>query len=56
MQDKELVCVDRGEKFVFTAKEQEFYASKGFQEPKRCPECRKIKKQQRFNRDENTRN
>lgn len=41
-QDKSLECVDCGEKFDFTAREQEFYAEKGFQnEPKRCPECRR---------------
>ncbi|MCI0502008.1 MAG: zinc-ribbon domain-containing protein [Fusobacteria bacterium] len=48
MNDKTLVCVDCGADFVFTQGEQEFYAEKGFSnEPKRCPECRKAKKQQR---------
>ena len=48
MSDKNLVCVDCGAEFVFTQGEQEFYAEKGFSnEPKRCPECRKAKKQQR---------
>jgi DNA-directed RNA polymerase subunit RPC12/RpoP len=37
----ELVCRDCGEKFIFTAGEQEFYADKGFlHEPTRCPRCR----------------
>jgi CxxC-x17-CxxC domain-containing protein len=46
-QDKILVCQECGKEFVFTAKEQEFYASKGFaNEPKRCPECRAVRKQQ----------
>ena len=45
--DKTLVCVDCGNEFTFTAGEQEFYAEKGFtNEPKRCPDCRKTKKQQ----------
>jgi CxxC-x17-CxxC domain-containing protein len=49
--DKTLVCKDCSQEFVFTAREQEFYASKGFQnEPLRCKECRDQKKSQ-FNRD-----
>ncbi|HSW97646.1 MAG TPA: zinc-ribbon domain containing protein [Candidatus Saccharimonadales bacterium] len=44
-QDKTLVCQDCGKDFVFTASEQDFYAEKGFtNEPKRCADCRKIKK------------
>ena len=44
-QDKTLVCQDCGKDFVFTAAEQDFYAEKGFtNEPKRCSDCRKIKK------------
>ena len=35
-EDKTLVCKDCGEEFVFTAREQEFYESKGFvNEPQR---------------------
>jgi CxxC-x17-CxxC domain-containing protein len=45
--DKTLVCSDCGESFTFTAGEQEFHASKGFtREPRRCPNCRRLKKQQ----------
>jgi CxxC-x17-CxxC domain-containing protein len=45
--DKTLACSDCGESFVFTAGEQEFHASKGFtREPRRCPNCRRLKKQQ----------
>ena len=45
--DKTLVCSDCSESFVFTAGEQEFHASKGFtREPRRCPNCRRLKKQQ----------
>ena len=44
-EDKELVCKDCGQTFVFTAGEQEFYAEKGFQnEPQRCKECRGARK------------
>lgn len=46
-QDKTLNCKDCGKDFVFSANEQEFYASKGFEnEPGRCPECRAARKQQ----------
>ncbi|KOA18190.1 hypothetical protein CLHOM_30680 [Clostridium homopropionicum DSM 5847] len=50
MADKTLVCKDCGKDFVFTEGEQEFYKEKGFEnEPVRCPECRKARKQQRNN-------
>ncbi|MGH2442282.1 MAG: zinc-ribbon domain containing protein [Chloroflexota bacterium] len=40
-QDKVLSCRDCGSEFVWTAGEQEFYASKGLQNsPSRCPSCR----------------
>ncbi|KKM12789.1 zinc-binding protein [Clostridiales bacterium PH28_bin88] len=45
-QDKILTCRDCGQEFAFTASEQEFYASKGFEnEPSRCPGCRAARKQ-----------
>jgi len=45
MTDKTLTCRDCGASFVFTAGEQEFFASKGFaNEPSRCPECRAERK------------
>ncbi len=41
-------CMDCQSDFTFTAREQEFFAAKGFtNEPKRCPACRQAKKQQR---------
>ncbi|HEY48454.1 MAG TPA: zinc-binding protein [Dehalococcoidia bacterium] len=47
--DKTLNCSDCGADFTFTASEQEFFASKGFvNEPRRCPDCRAARKQQRF--------
>lgn len=59
-QDKVITCRDCGSEFVFTASEQDFYAEKGFtNEPGRCPECRKARKQQSndrgFNRGGNDR-
>ena len=48
MEDKTLTCQDCGNEFVFTAGEQEFYQTKGFNnEPKRCPACRTARKSQR---------
>ncbi|AMP20966.1 cytochrome C551 [endosymbiont 'TC1' of Trimyema compressum] len=50
MEDKNLKCSDCGADFVFTQGEQEFYAEKGFtNEPKRCPDCRRLNKQRRNN-------
>ena len=44
-QDETLKCRDCGNEFVFTAGEQEFYASKGFEnKPTRCRDCRAAKK------------
>jgi CxxC-x17-CxxC domain-containing protein len=45
--DRNLVCADCGQEFVFTARDQEFYAGRGFSEPRRCPSCRAAKKAQR---------
>ena len=40
-EDKTLVCKDCGKEFVWTAGEQEFYASRGFEnQPQRCKPCR----------------
>ena len=46
-QDKNLTCRDCGREFVWTAGEQEFYASRGLvNQPGRCPECRSARKAQ----------
>ncbi|MBI2914872.1 MAG: zinc-ribbon domain containing protein [Firmicutes bacterium] len=46
--DKTLRCKDCGAEFVFTAGEQEFYSTKGFEnEPSRCRECRSMRKRDR---------
>jgi hypothetical protein len=34
--NKTLTCADCGQEFVFTASEQDFYAQRGFTEPRRC--------------------
>jgi CxxC-x17-CxxC domain-containing protein len=44
-QDKTLSCKDCGAEFLFTQREQEFYAERGFQnEPSRCKTCRDARK------------
>lgn len=47
MEDKVITCKDCGKEFAFTTGEQEFYKEKGFtNEPARCPDCRRAKKEQ----------
>lgn len=47
-QDKAIQCADCGQSFTFTAREQEFFQSKGYvNEPKRCPTCRQSRRTQR---------
>jgi CxxC-x17-CxxC domain-containing protein len=42
--DKVLTCADCGQEFVFNAREQEFYATRQFSEPRRCTSCRASRK------------
>ncbi|NLC66544.1 MAG: cytochrome C551 [Clostridium sp.] len=50
MEDKTITCRDCGSEFTFTTGEQEFYKEKGFEnDPVRCPDCRKAKKNQKNN-------
>jgi hypothetical protein len=50
MPEKKIICRDCGAEFVFTEGEQAFYQEKGFtNEPTRCPDCRRARKQQRNN-------
>lgn len=50
MADKTIICKDCGSEFVFTEGEQAFYAEKGFtNEPVRCADCRRSRKQNRNN-------
>ncbi len=47
-EDKTIKCADCGNDFTFSASEQQFFAEKGFtNEPKRCPVCRRNRRQQR---------
>lgn len=45
MQDKKINCIGCRSDFVFAVKEQTFFKRKGFQDPKRCKECRNKKKE-----------
>ena len=42
--DKVMTCADCSQDFIFTARDQEFYADRGFTEPRRCPSCRASRK------------
>jgi CxxC-x17-CxxC domain-containing protein len=42
--DNTLTCADCGQEFTFTASEQDFYAQRGFTEPRRCASCRASRK------------
>jgi CxxC-x17-CxxC domain-containing protein len=44
MSDQNLTCVECAKQFAFTESEQEFYRSKGFSTPGRCPDCRAARK------------
>ncbi len=44
-QDKSLTCSECGCTFTFSAQDQEFFKTKGYQnEPKRCPSCRQARR------------
>ncbi|BBI35560.1 RQC-minor-1 family DNA-binding protein [Cohnella abietis] len=51
LQPKILKCWDCRERFVFEVEEQEFFKLKGFNDPKRCPECRERKMLRRMGID-----
>lgn len=46
MNNKEMRCKECGEKFIITAADREWYAEKGFKEPRRCKPCRKLRREQ----------
>jgi len=49
LEDKSIACSDCGTTFIFSAEEQEFFASKGYtNDPKRCPSCRQARKAARY--------
>lgn len=46
-EERTINCTACGQDFAFSAEEQEFYQSKGFQEPRKCKPCRQAAKQNR---------
>ncbi len=46
-EDRTLTCVECGAEFTFTADDQEFHATRGYQDPKRCPTCRQARRSER---------
>jgi CxxC-x17-CxxC domain-containing protein len=45
--DKALTCSDCGQEFTWSSSEQQFFADRGFTEPKRCSSCRAARKANR---------
>ena len=45
--DQHLTCADCGHDFVWTERDQAFFAEKGFEPPRRCKDCRRAKKERR---------
>jgi len=42
-EDKYIICMDCGRKFLFSAQTQKLYKSMGWDNPKRCKKCRDLK-------------
>ena len=48
-EDRDLVCVECNQTFVFTADDQQYHSDKGYtNEPKRCPSCRQARRTNRM--------
>lgn len=45
--ERVIQCTACGNDFAFTVEEQEFYESRGFQDPRKCKPCRDAAKQSR---------
>ena len=45
--NKVIVCGDCNAEFVFTKEDQEFFAAKGYADPKRCLTCRAKRRAER---------
>ena len=46
-EDRTLTCAECGAEFTFSADDQQFRASRGYQDPKRCPNCRQARRADR---------
>ena len=48
-EDKSIQCSDCGATFIFSADEQELFATRGYtNDPKRCLTCRQARKPERY--------
>jgi hypothetical protein len=47
--DEQRVCIGCRTPFLFTAHERAWFSDKGYQDPKRCRPCRRIKRQRFWN-------
>ena len=43
-EDRTLTCAECDSEFTFSADDQEFHASRGYEDPKRCPSCRQTRR------------
>jgi hypothetical protein len=46
MRNKTIICIQCDEPFIFPVAEQERFERNGFDEPRRCPSCRKKKQKE----------
>ncbi len=47
LTDIKITCVDCDTQFIFSLGEQSYFKEKGLTTPKRCPDCRAIRKKER---------
>jgi CxxC-x17-CxxC domain-containing protein len=52
MNNQKLTCQECGQEFPFSSGEQKFFEEKGFEPPKRCPDCRKKRKTSKPSKEE----
>lgn len=46
-ENKTLQCVDCKSSFIWTASEQEYFADRNYQQPKRCKMCREMRRKEK---------
>lgn len=51
-EDKTIVCVECGQEFIWEKGEQIYFYSKGLSAPKRCKDCRELRKSRIFRWEE----
>ena len=52
MKDKTIICIQCEESFIFSVSEQKRFEKQGFDDHKRCPNCRKKKMKASESNDE----